>query len=67
METEKIEQILEELGGDVSYADMFIEAAKQGAQESGNTLSPELIDCFYKGVEQHRKRWQQRANNKIIY
>jgi len=54
------QQIVEEIDGDVSFADLFIESAKQGAAEKGGYIPQRIIDEFYLEVEQHRKNRKRR-------
>ena len=54
------QQTIEEIDGDVSFADLFIESAKQGAAEKGGYIPQRIIDEFYQEVEQHRKRFIRR-------
>jgi len=54
---------VDETGGDVLFADIFIEAAKMGAESKGKVLSQRTIDLFYKEVKRYRKNWEKKRNN----
>lgn len=58
----KPQEILDETGGDIPYAVLFIEAAKQRAAERGKYIPQYLIDLFYQEVENGRKRRERRIN-----
>lgn len=66
MNAKEIEQILEETGGDVYYAEMFIHEAKQTAKENGTEIPKHAIDFFYREVERYREKREKRINNKTI-
>jgi hypothetical protein len=50
MDTSK-QQTVEDTGDDVSFADLFIESAKQGAVQKGGYIPQHFIDEFYRQVE----------------
>jgi len=53
------EKLLDETGGDIPFADLFIEAANEAVGHVPQCIK----DIFYQEVEQHRKNWGKRVND----
>ncbi len=60
METHNDQGILNETGGDYSFADLFIQSAKEKAAEYACQIPQSIIDDFSTEVEKHRKNWEKR-------
>jgi len=58
--THSAQAMLDETGGDFYFADLFIETAKQVAEEAGGYIPQRTINIFYKEVERCRKNWEKR-------
>jgi len=58
--TPNAQRILEETGGDIYYADLFLELAQVGAEKIGRNLHPKTIEIFRKEVAKCRNEWEKR-------
>ena len=65
METYVKQDTQDEAGGDIRFADLLIEYAKQAAAELGKQISQRSIDYFLQEVEKHRKNWEKRVRNTV--
>jgi len=61
--TDREREILNETGGDISYADLFLTSAYSGATNKERYIPPYIIDLFCQEVEQAKKNWERR--NKV--
>ncbi|MCL2246195.1 MAG: hypothetical protein FWC10_03675 [Lentimicrobiaceae bacterium] len=52
--------ILDETGGDKHFSDLFIETAKQSAEEVGGHFSQSCEVVFRNEVDMYRKNWERK-------
>ena len=53
---DKAQQITEETGGDMLYADLFIASIYEGAAAKGGTVPQYIIDMIEQDVEKRREK-----------